>query len=112
MLRAILESVDRLSKLINDVLDLTTATSAASRSSANASTSPACAEPPLETGRARAAEKSQKLEAEISPAAGYVFGDARRLRESVEHVLAQRRRLHRPEGADSCSRPTATMRRP
>ena len=42
----------------------------------------------LETGRARAAEKSQKLEAEISPAAGYVFGDARRLRESVEHVLA------------------------
>ena len=42
----------------------------------------------LETGRARAAEKSQKLEAEISPAAGYVFGDARRLRELVEHVLA------------------------
>ena len=32
------------------------------------------------------------------PAAGYVFGDARRLRESVEHVLAQRYRLHRPKG--------------
>jgi signal transduction histidine kinase len=41
----------------------------------------------LETGRARAGEKAQKLEAEISSAAGYVFGDARRLRESIEHVL-------------------------
>ncbi len=47
---------------------------------------------------------------EISPAAGYVFGDARRLRELVEHVLAQCHRLHRPEGAHSRSRPTATMR--
>ena len=42
----------------------------------------------LETGRSRAAEKAQKLEAEISPAAGFVFGDARRIRESIEHVLA------------------------
>ncbi|HEX8841565.1 MAG TPA: HAMP domain-containing sensor histidine kinase, partial [Sphingomicrobium sp.] len=41
----------------------------------------------LETARPRAAEKSQKLEAEIDPSAGFVFGDARRLRESVEHVL-------------------------
>ena len=48
---------------------------------------PACAAQAVETGKARAAEKAQKLEAEISPAAGYVFGDARRLRESVEHVL-------------------------
>jgi signal transduction histidine kinase len=41
----------------------------------------------LETAKPRAAEKSQKLEVEISPSAGHVFGDARRLRESVEHVL-------------------------
>jgi signal transduction histidine kinase len=32
-------------------------------------------------------EKAQKLETEIAPEAGHVFGDARRLRESVEHVL-------------------------
>jgi signal transduction histidine kinase len=40
-----------------------------------------------ETAKGRAAEKAQKLDIEISPAAGHVFGDARRLRESVEHVL-------------------------
>jgi signal transduction histidine kinase len=41
----------------------------------------------VETAKPRAAEKSQKLDVEISPSAGHVFGDARRLRESVEHVL-------------------------
>ena len=41
----------------------------------------------VDTARSRASEKGQKLEAEISTSAGHVFGDARRLRESVEHVL-------------------------
>jgi signal transduction histidine kinase len=41
----------------------------------------------VETSKPRAAEKSQKLEVEISPTVGHVFGDARRLRESIEHVL-------------------------
>ena len=41
----------------------------------------------VETAKPRAAEKAQKLEVEISAAAGHVFGDARRLRESIEHVL-------------------------
>ena len=41
----------------------------------------------VETARPRADEKAQKLEMEIAPSAGHVFGDARRLRESVEHVL-------------------------
>jgi signal transduction histidine kinase len=41
----------------------------------------------VETAKSRAAEKSQKLDIDISPSAGQVFGDARRLRESVEHVL-------------------------
>ena len=40
-----------------------------------------------ETAKPRAREKAQKLEVEIAPAAGHVFGDARRLRESIEHVL-------------------------
>lgn len=85
---AILESVDRLSKLINDVLDLTTADMRKiSLESERVDVAGLC-RAALETGRPRAAEKAQKLEAEISPAAGYVFGDARRLRESVEHVLA------------------------
>ena len=35
----------------------------------------------------RVEEKGQKLEIEVSASAGFVFGDARRLRESVEHVL-------------------------
>ena len=41
----------------------------------------------VDTAKRRAAEKSQRLEVEISPSAGHVFGDARRLREAVEHVL-------------------------
>jgi signal transduction histidine kinase len=84
---AILESVDRLSKLINDVLDLTTGdTRGVTLERERVDVAGLC-RAALETGRGRASEKAQKLEAEISPAAGYVFGDARRLRESVEHVL-------------------------
>ena len=37
--------------------------------------------------RQRAEEKGQKLDTDIAASAGFVFGDARRLRESVEHVL-------------------------
>ena len=41
----------------------------------------------VDTARPRAEEKAQKLEVRISQSTGFVFGDARRLRESVEHVL-------------------------
>src|SRR5206468_5594969 len=41
----------------------------------------------VDKGKARAEEKGQKLEAEVRPATGHVFGDARRLREAVDHVL-------------------------
>jgi len=41
----------------------------------------------VETAQTRAAEKAQALTADISSDAGFVFGDARRLRESIEHVL-------------------------
>ena len=85
---AILESVDRLSKLINDVLDLTTADTRGIALERERVDIGGLCRAALETGRSRAAEKAQKLEGEISPAAGHVFGDARRLRESVEHVLA------------------------
>jgi signal transduction histidine kinase len=85
---AILESVDRLSKLINDVLDLTTADTRGIALERERVDVAGLCRAAMETGRARAAEKSQKLKGEISPDAGFVFGDARRIRESIEHVLA------------------------
>jgi signal transduction histidine kinase len=84
---AILESVARLSKLINDVLDLTTGdTRGVALERERVDVAGLC-RAAIETARARAGEKSQKLDAQISPETGFVFGDARRLRESVEHVL-------------------------
>jgi signal transduction histidine kinase len=84
---AILESVERLSKLINDVLDLTTGdTRGVALEKERVDVAGLC-RAAVEAAKPRAAEKAQKLEVEISPSAGHVFGDARRLRESVEHVL-------------------------
>src|SRR6478735_2269240 len=84
---AILESVGRLSKLINDVLDLTTGdTRGVALEKERVDIGGLC-RAAVETAKSRAAEKAQKLDVEISAAAGHVFGDARRLRESVEHVL-------------------------
>jgi len=84
---AILESVERLSKLINDVLDLTTGdTRGVALEKERVDIAGLC-RAAVETAKPKAAEKAQKLEVEISPSAGHVFGDARRLRESVEHVL-------------------------
>src|SRR5262249_13923461 len=37
--------------------------------------------------KARAEEKGQKLDVALEPGAGSVIGDARRLRESIEHIL-------------------------
>jgi signal transduction histidine kinase len=84
---AILESVERLSKLIDDVLDLTTGdTRGVALEKERVDIAGLC-RAAAETAKPRAAEKAHKLEVEISPSAGHVFGDARRLRESVEHVL-------------------------
>ncbi|HEX6740827.1 MAG TPA: ATP-binding protein [Sphingomicrobium sp.] len=84
---AMLEAVGRLSKLINDVLDLTTGdTRAAALERERVDLAGLC-RTAIETARPRAEEKAQKLETEISSSAGFVFGDARRLRESIEHVL-------------------------
>lgn len=84
---AILESVDRLSKLINDVLDLTTGDARGVALEKERVDLGGLCRAAVDTAKSRAAEKGQKLEAEISPSTGHVFGDARRLRESVEHVL-------------------------
>jgi signal transduction histidine kinase/PAS domain-containing protein len=84
---AILEAVGRLSKLVDDVLDLTTGDTRPVALEIERVDLGGLCKAALETARPRAAEKSQKLDAEIDPSAGFVFGDARRLRESVEHVL-------------------------
>jgi signal transduction histidine kinase len=84
---AILESVERLSKLINDVLDLTTGDARGVVLEKERVDIAGLCRAAVDTARQRAAEKAQKLDVEISPAAGHVFGDARRLRESLEHVL-------------------------
>jgi signal transduction histidine kinase/PAS domain-containing protein len=84
---AILESVERLSKLINDVLDLTTGDARGVALERERVDLAGLCRAAAETARARVDEKAQKLEIEITASTGTVFGDARRLRESVEHVL-------------------------
>jgi signal transduction histidine kinase len=84
---AILESVERLSKLINDVLDLTTGDTRGVVLEKERVDIGGLCRAAIETAKPRAAEKAQKLEVELSQSAGHVFGDARRLRESIEHVL-------------------------
>jgi signal transduction histidine kinase len=84
---AILESVERLSKLINDVLDLTTGDARAVALEKERVDIAGLCRAAVDSAKRRAAEKAQKLDVEISPSAGHVFGDARRLREAVEHVL-------------------------
>jgi signal transduction histidine kinase len=84
---AILESVARLSKLVDDVLDLTQADSREVVLEQERVDVAGLCRMALDTVRPRAEEKKQKLESDIAPEAGFLFGDARRLRESIEHVL-------------------------
>jgi len=84
---AMLEAVGRLSKLINDVLDLTTGDASASALERERIDVAGLCRSAAEDARPRAEEKGQKLETEIAPSAGFVLGDVRRIRESIEHVL-------------------------
>jgi signal transduction histidine kinase len=84
---AILESVDRLSKLINDVLDLTQGDTKGVVLERERVDIAGMCRAAAEALRVRADEKGQKLELALEPSAGSVIGDARRLRESVEHIL-------------------------
>jgi signal transduction histidine kinase len=84
---AILEAVGRLSKLVDDVLDLTTGDARAVSLEVERVDVGGLCRAAVETAQTRAAEKAQALTADISSDAGFVFGDARRLRESIEHVL-------------------------
>jgi len=84
---AILESVERLSKLIDDVLDLTQGDSAAIALERERVDMGGLCRMAIEKFAARTKSKGQKLVSEIDESAGTVVGDARRLRESIEHVL-------------------------
>ena len=84
---AILESVARLSKLIDDVLDLTRGdTSGVVLERERIDLGGLCRSVG-ESQLGRVADKNQSLEIVIDRSAGIVLGDARRLRESVEHVM-------------------------
>ncbi len=86
--RAILESVDRLSKLINDVLDLTQGdTRGVLLERVRVDVAGLCRSA-LDKLEPRVADKGQQLLVDISDDVGIVVGDARRLCESIEHVLA------------------------
>lgn len=85
--KAILESVERLTKLIDDVLDLTTTTShnlSLDRELVDLSDLCALA---AESVRERAERRGQTLLVNIDPTVGTINGDARRLSESLDHLL-------------------------
>jgi signal transduction histidine kinase len=85
--RAILESVERLSKLIDDVLDLTQGDSVGNVLERERVDVGGLCKDAVEKFSKRAKERGQKLESKIAAETGTVVGDARRLRESIEHVL-------------------------
>jgi signal transduction histidine kinase len=84
---AILESVARLSKLIDDVLDLTQGDTKGLILERDRVDLAGLCKASAETLQSRIADKAQKFDLAIDPSTGTVIGDARRLRESVEHVL-------------------------
>jgi signal transduction histidine kinase len=84
---AILESVARLSKLIDDVLDLTYGEKRAVLIEHERIDLAGLVRSVAERMDKAAGEKRLTLETSIDAGTGVVIGDARRLRESLEHVL-------------------------
>jgi signal transduction histidine kinase len=84
---AILESVERLSRLINDVLDLTAGDGGAVVLEKERVDVAGLCRTATETARNRASERDQTVDAQIGASTGYIQADPRRLRESLEHVL-------------------------
>jgi nitrogen-specific signal transduction histidine kinase len=96
---AILDAVARLSRLVDDVLDLTTGDTRGVVIDRERVDIGGLCRSALESAQARAAEKDQKIQCAIDPSTGYVVGDVRRLRESVEHVLYNAIAYTDPKGA-------------
>jgi PAS domain-containing protein len=77
---AILEAVARLSKLIDDVLDLTQGDTRGIVLERERVDIAGLCRMAIETVQPRAGEKNQMIEADVSDSAGFSFADARRLR--------------------------------
>jgi signal transduction histidine kinase len=84
---AILESVDRLAKLIDNVLDLTQADRTGIVLERERIDVAGLCRAAAEAMKPAIADKKQKLDLAIDASTGVVIGDSRRLRESLEHVL-------------------------
>ena len=84
---AILESVERLAKLIDDVLDLTQGDRRGITLDRERIDIPGLCRAVAEAIEPKVLERKQKFSLAIDPSAGVVIGDARRIRESIEHVL-------------------------
>ncbi len=84
---AILEAVSRLSKLINDVLDLTQGDARGVVLERERVDLTGLCRMAAETVKPKATEKKQKFDCEIAASTGFVSGDSRRLREGIENVL-------------------------
>ncbi|KQN90459.1 histidine kinase [Sphingomonas sp. Leaf231] len=86
-LDAILDSVDRLGLLIDDVLDLTSTDSGARPLERADIDVAAVARAAADALRATAKRHQIELTVEVQRSAGRLTGDARRIREVVEHLL-------------------------
>lgn len=84
---AILESVQRLAKLIDDVLDLTQGDRRGVVLERERIDMAGLVKAAAESLAPKADQKKQKLDLSVDASTGVVIGDARRLRESIEHVL-------------------------
>jgi signal transduction histidine kinase len=84
---AILESVERLAKLIDDVLDLTQGDRKGVVLEKERIDMAGLVRTAIDSLAPRATEKKQKLDLAVDSSTGVVVGDSRRLRESIEHVL-------------------------
>jgi signal transduction histidine kinase len=82
---AILESVARLARLIDHVLDLTQS-GGETLEKEQVDLSELC-RAAVEAVRQTSEEKSQRFEVSIAPSLGAAVGDRRRLQEAIEHVL-------------------------
>ena len=96
---AILESVERLAKLINDVLDLTQGDRRGVVLDRERIDMAGLCRAAADALKARAADKQQSLKVEIDSSTGVVVGDARRLRESIDHAL-RNAVAYTPEGGN------------
>lgn len=84
---AILESVARLSSLIDNVLDLTRSEGGGLQLERERVDIAGLVKAAVMALEPRAAEKEQAIEFAIEDSTGVVEGDSRRLRESIEHVV-------------------------